>query len=80
MKTRPSGEQQTTDGAKIVGLSTITSAFQLVWHQGGFGPAMAAKAQQHNNATERRILFSTNDLKAEFVMVVSLIRPSLTIL
>jgi hypothetical protein len=39
MKTRPSGEQQITDGAKTIGLSAITSAFQSGGQLGGLGPA-----------------------------------------
>ena len=42
MKTRPSGEQQTTDGAKIKGLSAMTSAFQSGGQLGGFGAVGAA--------------------------------------
>jgi hypothetical protein len=79
MKIRPSGEQQTTEGAATWGLSRITSATQLLGHEGGFGPAMAAQAQYNNNAAERRILFATSDLKTEFVLTVSPICPSLTI-
>jgi len=41
MKIRPSGEQQTTDGAKTRGLSAITSAFQSGGQLGGFGAAVA---------------------------------------
>jgi hypothetical protein len=79
MKTRPSGEQQTTDGAKTKGLSTTTSAFQFVAHMGGFGPAKAAQAKYNKNAAERRILFAISDLKTEFVLTVSLICAPLTI-
>jgi hypothetical protein len=79
MKIRPSGEQETTVGAKIRGLSRTTSAFQLVGHSGGFDLAMAAQAPQQDKAAKRRILFATPDLKTEFVMIVSPTRPFLTI-
>jgi hypothetical protein len=79
MKIRPSGEQQTTEGAKTRGLFTITSAFQLVGHKGGLGPGGTAQAQYDNIAAETRIVFATSDLKIEFVRIVSPIRPPLTI-
>jgi hypothetical protein len=79
MKIRPSGEQQTTEGAKMRGLSRITSAFQLVGHEGGFGPPMAAQAQHSHKAAVRRFLFAASDLKIEFVVTVSPICASLTI-
>jgi hypothetical protein len=51
----------------------------LVWHVGGFGPAMAAQAQYNHKTALQRILFAKNDLKTEFVVTVSPIRASLTI-
>jgi hypothetical protein len=55
MNTRPSGEQQTTDGAKTRGLSAITSAFQSFGQPGGLASAAKIQPQDASKAAQRRI-------------------------
>jgi hypothetical protein len=67
MKTRPSGEQQTTVGAKIKGLSAITSAFQSGGQLGGFGAVAAAQAHKASKTAKKRILAKAAVCNKNFV-------------
>jgi hypothetical protein len=70
MNTRPSGEQQTTDGAKTAGLSATISAFQSFGQLGGFESAQTEQAQAHDasKAAKRRILAEAAGFNKSFVV------------